>query len=138
MGNRSKAPSPNQGGESSDPPISANGSIIIEPRQRFWARHKEGYKAYGHIIRYDGDAVEVQFTEPDEKRVRLPANLINLFRRPANLGDLARDDKSRFAWDGWFTKHINILSSDPKIGKTFLMLDIARYCLAIQRSARLF
>jgi hypothetical protein len=49
-------------------------------------------------------------------------------RRSAHLGDLGRaDEESRFSWPGWLVRgHVNLLSSDPKIGKTHLALDLAR------------
>ena len=47
-------------------------------------------------------------------------------RRSAHLGDLAAS-QGRFAWGNWIVRgHFNLLSSDPKIGKTYLSLDLAR------------
>lgn len=48
--------------------------------------------------------------------------------RSAHLGDLATSTaSSRFVWPNWLVRgHFNLLSSDPKIGKTHLTLDLAR------------
>jgi hypothetical protein len=49
-------------------------------------------------------------------------------RLTAHLGDLAGyQSAGRFVWPGWIVRgHFNLLSSDPKIGKTHLALDLAR------------
>jgi AAA domain len=49
-------------------------------------------------------------------------------RLTAHLGDLAGyQGASRFVWPSWIVRgHFNLLSSDPKIGKTFVTLDLAR------------
>jgi hypothetical protein len=49
-------------------------------------------------------------------------------QRTAHLGDLdGYQAKGRFAWPKWLVRsHFNLLSSDPKVGKTHLALDIAR------------
>jgi hypothetical protein len=48
--------------------------------------------------------------------------------RSAHLGDLAISQQAgRFVWKNWITRaHFTLLSSDPKIGKTHLALDLAR------------
>ena len=49
-------------------------------------------------------------------------------RRSAHLGDLTTSQNAgRFVWPGWIVRaHFTLLSSDPKIGKTHLALDLAR------------
>ena len=49
-------------------------------------------------------------------------------RLTAHLGDLAGfQSAGRFVWPNWIVgSHFNLLSSDPKIGKTYLTLDLAR------------
>jgi hypothetical protein len=49
-------------------------------------------------------------------------------RLTAHLGDLGGfRDASRFVWPRWIVRgHFNLLSSDPKIGKTHVALDLAR------------
>jgi hypothetical protein len=49
-------------------------------------------------------------------------------RRSAHLGDLTDSvSASRFVWPGWIVRgHFNLFSSDPKIGKTHVALDLAR------------
>ncbi|MFO0957429.1 MAG: AAA family ATPase [Isosphaeraceae bacterium] len=49
-------------------------------------------------------------------------------RRSAHLGDLqASASANRFVWPSWIVRgHFNLLSSDPKVGKTHLALDLAR------------
>ena len=49
-------------------------------------------------------------------------------RLTAHLGDLtAFQSAGRFIWQNWIVRgHFNLLSSDPKIGKTHLALDLAR------------
>src|SRR5262249_23704816 len=48
--------------------------------------------------------------------------------RSAHLGDLeAHQDAGRFIWrDHLVRAHLNLLSSDPKVGKTYLTLELAR------------
>ena len=44
-------------------------------------------------------------------------------------GALSQRNQSanRFVWPNWIVKgHFNLLSSDPKVGKTHLMLDISK------------
>jgi hypothetical protein len=49
-------------------------------------------------------------------------------RLTAHLGDLAGfQSASRFVWLSWLVRgHFNLFSSDPKIGKTHVALDVAR------------
>ena len=49
-------------------------------------------------------------------------------RLTAHLGDLtASQSTGRFIWENWIVRgHFNLLSSDPKIGKTHVALDLAR------------
>jgi hypothetical protein len=49
-------------------------------------------------------------------------------RLTAHLGDLAGDPShSRFVWPNRLVRgHFNLLSSDPKIGKTYVTMDLAR------------
>ncbi|MFI5454203.1 MAG: AAA family ATPase [Isosphaerales bacterium] len=51
-----------------------------------------------------------------------------VFRRSAHLGDLTScQSAGRFIWPSWIVRgHFTLLSSDPKIGKTHLALDLAR------------
>lgn len=51
-----------------------------------------------------------------------------VFRRAAHLGDLSRADSGQdFTWKKWIARrHINLLSSDPKVGKTVTVMDWAR------------
>ena len=48
--------------------------------------------------------------------------------RSAHLGDLTScQSAGRFIWPNWIVRaHFTLLSSDPKIGKTHLALDLAR------------
>jgi hypothetical protein len=66
----------------------------------------------------------------DLKRVdpRGPAPADEPSRLTAHLGDLAAyQGAGRFIWPGWLVRgHFNLLSSDPKVGKTHLTLDLAR------------
>ena len=47
--------------------------------------------------------------------------------RSAHLGDLtSAQDAGRFIWTNWIVRgHFTLLSSDPKVGKTHLGLDLA-------------
>lgn len=56
-----------------------------------------------------------------------PAPTIEGRRRTAHLGDLTEcNETSRFIWPGWLVRgHLNLLSSDPKVGKTYLTLWLA-------------
>ncbi len=49
-------------------------------------------------------------------------------RRSAHLGDLTTSQATgRFIWPNWIVRaHFTLLSSDPKVGKTHLGLDLAR------------
>ena len=49
-------------------------------------------------------------------------------RRSAHLGDLAASAACRrFVWPSWIVRgEFNLLSADAKVGKTHLMLDLAR------------
>jgi hypothetical protein len=49
-------------------------------------------------------------------------------RRTAHLGDLAgANDARRFAWLRWIVRgHFTLLTSEPKVGKTRLMLELAK------------
>jgi hypothetical protein len=49
--------------------------------------------------------------------------------RPANLGDISveetADQMDEFVWNHWLVKsHLNVISSDPKMGKTRFALDL--------------
>ncbi len=57
-----------------------------------------------------------------------PVPEARVLRRSAHLGDLAVSSSStRFAWPFYIVRgHFNLLSSDPKVGKTHIMLDLAR------------
>ena len=101
-------------------------SELVTPGQRFGANRNDGVKCYGYVVCINGEEVEAQFTEPESYIQVVQRSKLTFLRRPANLGDLGNDDKSRFVWGSWLTKHINLLSSDPKIGKTFVMVDLAR------------
>jgi hypothetical protein len=59
---------------------------------------------------------------------RGPAPAVAPRRLTAHLGDLAAyQSAGRFLWPGWIVRgHFNLLSSDPKVGKTHLALDLAR------------
>ncbi len=52
-------------------------------------------------------------------------------RRAAHTGDLsAANESSRFTWKGWITRsHFTLLSSNPKVGKTRLCLELAKRIL---------
>jgi AAA domain len=56
-----------------------------------------------------------------------PAPAATPKRLTAHLGDLAGfQSAGRFVWPSWIVRgHFNLLSSDPKIGKTHLALDLA-------------
>ena len=60
---------------------------------------------------------------PDESAPALEARRIT-----ATLADLGRSKScDRFIWPNWLVRgHFNLLSSDPKIGKTYVTLDLAR------------
>ncbi len=94
------------------------GSISVVDRQaalRGFLVHF-GQQAQNEIISAIADAV------PDG-----PIPTMENRRRTAHLGDLAgSNDTSRFIWPGWLVRaHFNLLSSDPKVGKTYLTLWLA-------------
>jgi hypothetical protein len=74
------------------------------------------------IARLDRDGLIMALSEVDPNGpAPAPVNI-----RPAHLGDLAQGC-GRFIWDCFLVRgHLNLLSSNPKIGKTRVMLDIAR------------
>jgi hypothetical protein len=49
-------------------------------------------------------------------------------RRTAHLGDLAAaNEAGRFVWPRWIVRgHVTLLTSDPKIGKTMICLELAK------------
>jgi hypothetical protein len=57
-----------------------------------------------------------------------PAPAAAAKRLTAHLGDLAGfQSAGRFVWPGWIVRaHFNLFSSDPKIGKTYVTLYLAR------------
>jgi len=57
-----------------------------------------------------------------------PAPARDVKRRSAHLGDLTTSQAAgRFIWPNWIVRaHFTLLSSDPKVGKTHLGLDLAR------------
>lgn len=57
-----------------------------------------------------------------------PAPATPVKRRSAHLGDLTRSQSAGlFIWPNWIVRaHFTLLSSDPKVGKTHLGLDLAR------------
>jgi|SRR5271166_1072054 len=57
-----------------------------------------------------------------------PAPATAVKRRSAHLGDLTSSQAAgRFIWPNWIVRaHFTLLSSDPKVGKTHLGLDLAR------------
>ncbi|MFI5458036.1 MAG: AAA family ATPase [Isosphaerales bacterium] len=57
-----------------------------------------------------------------------PAPVPETRRLTAHLGDLSRSNGAdRFVWNNWLVRgHFNLLSSDPKIGKTYVTMDLAR------------
>ena len=57
-----------------------------------------------------------------------PAPATAVKRRSAHLGDLTTSQAAgRFIWPNWIVRaHFTLLSSDPKVGKTHLSLDLAR------------
>ena len=66
--------------------------------------------------------VKTRWARPPEARDR------RLIVRSAHLGDLTSCQAAgRFIWLNWIVRaHFTLLSSDPKIGKTHLALDLAR------------
>jgi hypothetical protein len=114
------------------PPLNGELAFVSEPwkailnelaavppgdRQVFWTGLLAGRLDAKDII------LALAGIKPDQ-----PAPAIGNTRRTAHLGDLAgSQNASRFVWLSWLVKnHFNLLSSDPKIGKTRLALEVAR------------
>ena len=77
--------------------------------------------------RSDDEAKEIINAVADI-RPEEPAPVIEPKRLTAHLGDLSRSKPAdRFVWANWLVRnHFNLLSSDPKIGKTYVTMALAR------------
>jgi AAA domain len=77
------------------------------------------------IGRTDSDAIIKALTDANANG---PAPALGSIVRSAHLGDLTScQSAGRFIWQNWIVRaHFTLLSSDPKIGKTHLALDLAR------------
>lgn len=75
--------------------------------------------------RSDRDAIIKALTDVDPLG---PAPIQSTARLTAHLGDLAGyQSTGRFIWPHWIIRgHFNLFSSNPKIGKTYVTLDLAR------------
>jgi hypothetical protein len=78
------------------------------------------------LMRPDGAMIEQGIDDADPTASSPPTAKGE--RLTAHLGDLAAFQAgSRFIWPGWLVRaHFNLLSSDVKIGKTHLALDLGR------------
>jgi hypothetical protein len=71
---------------------------------------------------FEETVIALSLVDPDGSLPSAPK------RRSAHLGDLAASAAAgRFVWLNWIVKnHVTLLSSDPKVGKTHVCLDLAR------------
>jgi hypothetical protein len=92
-------------------------ALSVEARQIAWEGFLSG--------RDDRDRIIMTLADVDPEG---PAPTPEAERLTAHLGDLDNpQNSSRFLWPHWIVRgHFNLLSSDPKIGKTHLALDWAR------------
>jgi hypothetical protein len=105
--------------------ISASWKLLADLLDRLPERER-GAAWQGHVLTRANREALIQAVDAQDPSAPAPEGQTG--RRIATLADLAASEgDGRFVWPGYLVKaHCNVLSSDPKIGKTHLALDLAK------------